>query len=125
METITENYRRANAGTDVVPREYRGLTVTPFQDALVGDVRLNLLLLFSATSLLLLIACANLATLLLTRFAARGKACARDHLGDPLTILVAMLVGVGHSALSCAGLSAALHADVYKGVGGRHKAGRR
>lgn len=73
METITENFRRANAGTDVAPREYRGLTVTPFQDALVGDVRLNLLLLFSATGLLLLIACANLATLLLTRFAARGK----------------------------------------------------
>jgi predicted permease len=41
--------------------------------ALVGDVRVHLLLLFGATGLLLLLACVNLAMLLITRFAARGK----------------------------------------------------
>ncbi|MGH9631279.1 MAG: ABC transporter permease, partial [Bryobacteraceae bacterium] len=69
MATITDSFRRAHAGSDLVSRDYRGLAVIPYQDSLVGDVRLNLLLLFGATALLLLIACSNLATLLLTRYA--------------------------------------------------------
>jgi predicted permease len=71
MATVTEGFRWANAGR--VARDYRGLMVTPYQDWLVGDVRLNLSLLFGATGLLLLIACSNLASLLLTRLAGRTK----------------------------------------------------
>ncbi len=52
---------------------YRGLTAGPYQDSLVGDVRTNLLLLFGAVALLLLIGCFNLAGLLLARLAARRK----------------------------------------------------
>ena len=51
----------------------KGLVVQPWHAALVGEVRVHLLLLFGATVLLLLLACVNLAMLLMTRFAARGK----------------------------------------------------
>jgi putative ABC transport system permease protein len=71
LTAASEGFRRAHAG-DVAP-DYRGLMGLPYQDSLIRDVRLNLLLLFGATGLLLLIACANLTALLLTRFAARGR----------------------------------------------------
>jgi putative ABC transport system permease protein len=71
MGTITEDFRRANASR--VTHNYRGLMLIPYQDWLVGDVRTNLLLLFGAVALLLLIACSNLASLLLARLASRQK----------------------------------------------------
>lgn len=71
MGPLTDSYKRATVGR--VSREYRGLTVIPFQDWLVGDVRLNLWLLFGAVALLLLIACSNLASLLMTHLAGRSR----------------------------------------------------
>jgi len=69
MAALTEDYRRTSA-----EGKYTGLTVTPYQDWVVGDqVQTNLLLLFGAATLLLLIACSNLASLLLARLAARQK----------------------------------------------------
>ncbi|HEY3836063.1 MAG TPA: ABC transporter permease [Bryobacteraceae bacterium] len=70
MPAVTAAFRRAHPDQ---ARNYRGLTILRFQDALVGDVRLNLLLLFGAVGLLLLIACSNLASLLLARLAVRQK----------------------------------------------------
>ncbi|MCU1338776.1 MAG: Permease [Bryobacterales bacterium] len=68
----TEGLRQAN--THGLPDVYRGLMTASYQERLAGDaVRTNLLLLFGAVSLLLLIACANLASLLLARIAARQK----------------------------------------------------
>lgn len=69
--TLTESFRRALA--DRAPPTYRGLSVSSYHAWLVGDVRLNLLLLFGATGLLLLIACVNLAMLLIARFTTREK----------------------------------------------------
>ncbi len=70
MSTLTESFRRAYERGN---RNYRGLIVIPYQQWLVGNVRLNLLLLLGAVGLLLLMACSNLASLLLTRLAARWK----------------------------------------------------
>lgn len=70
LESITQAIRD-KAGDSLAP-SYRGLAAIPYRDWLVGDVRQNLILLFGATGILLLIACGNLALLLLTRFASRG-----------------------------------------------------
>ena len=68
---MADRLRRAQGGN--VGINYRGLSVLSYHDWLVGDVRLNLILLFGATGLLLLISCANMAMLLLTRTASRAK----------------------------------------------------
>ena len=71
MAAVFESYRRRYP--DQVTGGERGVALVPYQDSLVGDVRLNLVFLFGAVGVLLLIACSNLASLLLARLAARQK----------------------------------------------------
>jgi predicted permease len=70
MNLIAAGYRQANPAHVDAPSQ---IEVVPLLDDAVGAQRQSYLLLFAAVACVLLIACANIANLLLARFAARRK----------------------------------------------------
>ena len=116
--------QRAQADVDVIANRIRvkdkrdrtfGMSVIGLQDQVVGDVRRALLVLLGSVGLVLLIACSNVANLLLTRAAGREKEVAiRTALGagwqrlvrQLLTesVLLAVFGGIGGLAVAEASL---------------------
>ena len=115
LKLAATEYHREFPKTD--PREE--FHIEPLRDSIVGDVRKSLLVMLGAVSLVLLIACSNVANLLLVRAAARKRefaircalGAARSRIVRQLlteSVLLAVAGGVLGTALGFVGVRALL-----------------
>jgi putative ABC transport system permease protein len=120
MNVIAAGYRQTSATNVDAPSE---IEVVPLLEDAVGQQRQSYLMLFGAVGCVLLIACANIANLLLARFAARRREIAarfalgatrRDVVGQLVT--ESMLIAVIGGAFGLLLASAALRIIVSSGA---------
>lgn len=113
MSTIAARISAEFTGTN----EDIGIYVQPLQEAVTDGVRLRLLVLWAAVGFVLLVACVNIANLLLVRAAGRARELAiRGTLGArrgtlmKLVVLESMLLSLGGTLLGLLFAKLAIHA---------------
>ena len=109
MDTIAVRLERQHPAAN----RDEGVVVVPLADEVVGDVRTALLVLVAAVALVLLVACANLASLMLARSVARQKELAiRAALGASRARLARQLITESLLLAACGGAAGLLLASL-------------
>jgi putative ABC transport system permease protein len=112
VDELSATIRKANPNNYPDSARWH-LSLTPLRDRFVGSARQPLLLLLGAVVLVLLIACANVANLMLARGAARAREIAvRSALGAPRSRLVGQLL-VESAVLAAVGATAGVVLSIW------------